>query len=58
LGYRGPEADAVAFLIARAIGRRGTKGAHMFRDGFEAAKGTVLDYWERMAERIVDRMEV
>ncbi len=28
------EGRAVAFLIARAIGRRGTRGAHMFERGF------------------------
>jgi hypothetical protein len=28
------EGRAVAFLVARAIGRRGTRGAHMFERGF------------------------
>ncbi|HQV45029.1 MAG TPA: hypothetical protein PK478_02000 [Nitrospira sp.] len=27
----------VAFLVARAIGRRGTKGQHMFEKGYESA---------------------
>lgn len=28
----------VAFLVARAIGRRGTKGAHMFQKGYGVAR--------------------
>jgi hypothetical protein len=34
----GPEREQVAFLVARAIGRRGTKGAHMVRDGWAATR--------------------
>lgn len=34
LGYTGKEAASVAFLIARAISRRGTKGAKMFETAF------------------------
>lgn len=35
LGIGGLEARRVAYVIARAIGRRGTKGAFMFKKGFE-----------------------
>ncbi|MCK5120183.1 MAG: hypothetical protein KAQ78_11385, partial [Candidatus Latescibacteria bacterium] len=35
LGIPDPESKSVAFLIARSISKRGTKGAHMFEQGFE-----------------------
>jgi hypothetical protein len=34
-------APSVAFLIARAISQRGTKGAHMFETGFEDSRGRI-----------------
>lgn len=37
LGISGKAGRSVAFLIARAIGRRGTTGAGMFRKGFDTA---------------------
>lgn len=40
LGIGGAEGRSVAFLIARSIGRRGTKpGAGMFRKGFDSGMG-------------------
>ena len=30
---------SAAFLVARAIGRRGTKGARMFEQGYDVAQG-------------------
>jgi len=33
--------ESVIFLIRRAIGRRGTKGAHMFEKGFQSQLGRV-----------------
>lgn len=50
------EADSVAFLIARAIGRRGTKGAFMFKKGFETATPRVEKYWDQALDRILARM--
>src|SRR4030042_799394 len=35
LGLMGKEAQSAAFCIARAISKRGTKGAHMFEKGFD-----------------------
>lgn len=40
IGISGPEGRSVAFLIARAIGRRGTKGAQMFERGAESARAS------------------
>jgi len=40
LGIGGPEGRSVAFLIARSIGRRGTKGAHMFSKGADVARAS------------------
>ncbi|MDY7034552.1 MAG: hypothetical protein SV375_00090 [Thermodesulfobacteriota bacterium] len=42
LGYEGKEAASVAFLIARAISKRGTEGAKMFEEGFEENEGKVI----------------
>lgn len=53
----GDEADQVAFLIARAIGRRGTKGAHMFQKGFEASAPMIPYIWGLALDRMVERME-
>jgi hypothetical protein len=43
----------VAFLIARAIGRRGTQGAFMFRDGLVAAEPRILQLFDDLAGQIV-----
>lgn len=52
----GKEADSIAYLIARAIGRRGTKGAFMFEKGAEAAAPLVAKVWEQTAERITGQL--
>ena len=57
LGLQGNEARSAAFLIARAIGRRGTKGAFMFQKGFEAGKPRVEKLWRNVASRAVKRIE-
>lgn len=48
--------ESTAFLIARAIGRRGIKGKFMFEKGFEAALPHVLRTWEKVPENIVARL--
>ena len=53
LGITGPEAVAVAFLIARKISRKGTKGAHMFDDAFKENEARV----RKMLEGIPPEME-
>jgi hypothetical protein len=52
----GDEADQAAFLIARAIGRRGTKGAHMFERGFKASEGKVRNFWRGLPKRVVKQI--
>jgi hypothetical protein len=47
---------SVAFLIARAIGRRGTKGAFMFKKGYQAALPTVKKLWADFPGRVVRRL--
>lgn len=50
------ESRGVAYMIARAIGRRGTKGAYMFRDGFNAALPTIKKLWSDLPGRVVRRL--
>lgn len=40
-----------AFLIARAIGRRGTKGAHMFERAYSANRAKVVSLLEEAVRR-------
>lgn len=56
LGLSGKELESAAFLIARAIGRRGTKGAFMFRDGTAAARTTVNGIWQRAITKLINRL--
>ena len=51
------EVSQVAFLIARAIGRRGTKGAEMFAKGFDAGKGPVDRLWQKVGKKAARRIE-
>ena len=48
LAAAGPESRSVAFLIARAIGRRGTIGDHMFEKGFDASRAALDRIWSRV----------
>lgn len=58
----GKEADSVAFLIARSIGRHGTyrhkrpRGARMFEEAFRQTEQPVLDLWNLMVDRVADRL--
>jgi len=56
LGYSGAEAASVAFLIARAISVRGTKGAKMFETGFEEQEARVMAILNEIPEEIVRRV--
>lgn len=57
LGLTGKEADNAAFLIARAIGRRGTKGAFMFKKGFDQGKAIVLRSADDIPGRVMLRLK-
>ena len=56
LGYMGKEAESVAFLVARAISRRGTKGAQMFENAFEDNEYKVVHILNEIPEEIVRRI--
>lgn len=45
-----------AFLKARAIGRRGTKGAFMFKEAEKKMKPRILQMAERLAKEIADKI--
>lgn len=48
--------DRAAYMIARAIGRRGTKGAHMFERGFRATEPMIPYLWALALDRISERL--
>jgi len=52
LGLSGKEAETAAYLIARSIGRRGTKGAKMFEKGFTAATPAAQRAFDNALTRI------
>lgn len=53
LGITGKEAGSVAFLIARAISKRGTKGAEMFGKGFAENEAAVIRILEMIPQDII-----
>lgn len=56
-GASGKEARAIAFLIARAIGTRGTKpGAQMLEKGWQASKGRIDGLWDDVPGKILSRL--
>lgn len=56
LGVSSAEADSVAFMVARSIGKRGTKGAFMFEKGYKARLSSVLRLWDNLADRIARKI--
>lgn len=57
LGITGDrEARSVAFVIARAIGRKGTQPSFMVGEGFQAAMPYVEKIFDDAADRIIKRM--
>lgn len=56
LGLTGKEAKQAAFLIARAIGTRGTKPGQQFvAQGFDAVESRIIAIWDRLPDKIVLR---
>jgi hypothetical protein len=53
LGIVGKQAKSVAFLIARAISKRGTQGAHMFGKGFDENEAAVIRILNMIPDDIV-----
>lgn len=56
LGVDGAEARNVANLVARAIGRRGTQGAHMFQKGFDATQDTIIAIHSQVPAAILGQL--
>lgn len=55
LGVAPDESRSVAFLVARAIGRRGTEGAHMAEEGLEATRPIIEADFARVPTRVARR---
>lgn len=56
IGLSGKEAKSMAFLIARAISKRGTKGAKMFHRGIEENEAAVLAILNQIPAEIIRRI--
>ncbi len=57
LGITGDrEARSAAYVIARAIGRKGTKPAYMVRDGLQAATPYIEKLFGDAVDRIIKRL--
>lgn len=56
LGVTRDEARGVAYVIARAIGRKGTQGAFMFRDGFAQTQGAIVRLHEQIPAKVWARL--
>ena len=50
------QVDRVAFLIQRAIGERGTEGAHMFETAWDKGKRPIMRIWEDVPGRVLGRL--
>ena len=57
LGYSGEEAESVAFLIARAISRRGTKGAKMFKRAISDKEAAVERILQEIPAEIIKQVQ-
>lgn len=55
LGLSGEEATSAAFAIARSIGRRGTRGAHMFRKAFNEGARRIILYWADLPRYVMEK---
>lgn len=53
---RGGSFESAAFLVARAIARRGTRGRHMFARAFDENRGRVAERFDALAEEIGRRI--
>lgn len=57
LGVSPDESKQVASAIAEGIRLRGTRGKHMFEEGFEAARQPVEKLWRGVPVRAINRFE-
>jgi hypothetical protein len=56
-GVRGKEAESLAFVIARSIGRKGIEGRKMLEQGFEASEPLIRRLFDDVPRRVVNRMK-
>jgi hypothetical protein len=56
LRFEGNKAESVAFLICRAISKRGTKGAKMFSSTLSDYKNAIMDMLNEIPEEIKRRL--
>lgn len=56
LGVPENRVKSVAFLVARKIGKRGTKAVKMFSSSFEESRGTINALFNRASDRVVARL--
>ncbi|MBP8980848.1 MAG: hypothetical protein KBG09_06350 [Syntrophobacterales bacterium] len=57
LGYSGKEAKSIAYLIARSIWRRGTKGQKMFSRSFRDLESRIVGILNRIPDDIVAKLK-
>lgn len=57
LALSGAEARSAGHAIAWKIARKGTKGAHMFRDAINENRDQIVRDFQQSAERIVTRIQ-
>ncbi|MDA1001505.1 MAG: hypothetical protein O2807_13440 [bacterium] len=50
------ETARISFLVARKIARRGTRGAHMFRDGFQESLPLIAARFQALGAEIARRL--
>lgn len=55
-GARGKDARAIGYLIGRAIGARGTRGAFMLEKGWSASQARILGLWDDVPGKILSRV--
>jgi hypothetical protein len=57
LGISGPKVKSVAYLIARSIGKKGTKGKFFMKTGKRITRPKVFAYFEKAVKKIVEALE-
>ena len=53
----GETPEQAGWRLAMSIAKKGTKAAHMVKDGWAASRNTVIDLWKTIDRRIAQRIE-
>jgi len=56
LGITGKDTKSVAFLIARSISKKGTKGIHMFERAWQDNHAKILSILDRIPDEIIRKL--